>query len=109
MNKPSGPSRQSLEVVSSQGSRQRFLRGMITHDLMQRGLTFDEAYASACAIRDRCGDRETVSTAELRDFILEQLCYGDISIHPERVTCSRSYHGMGWSPMESFLLGKPHV
>lgn len=43
------------------------------------------------------------------DFILKQLCYGDMFIHPDRVTCSKSYHGMGWSPMETFLLGKPHV
>jgi hypothetical protein len=35
--------KKQLMVVSSSGSRQRFLRGMITHSLMQRGLEFDDA------------------------------------------------------------------
>ena len=39
-------------VVCSEGIRQRFLRGMITHDLVQRGLPFDDAYTVAQAIRD---------------------------------------------------------
>lgn len=60
-------------VVSSRGSRQRFLRGMITHDLVQRGLGFDDAYAVAQAIRDLVSARDEVTTAELRDLIEEQL------------------------------------
>ena len=67
-----GP-RKHLWVVCSEGSRHRFLRGIITHDLMLRGLGFDDAYAAARAIRDRLGDRDTVSTAELRDLVQEQL------------------------------------
>lgn len=43
------------------------------------------------------------------DFILQKLCFGDHSIHPDRVALSRTYHGTGWSPMDSFLLGEPHV
>ncbi len=60
-------------VVCPEGIRQRFLRGMITHDLVQRGLDFDRAYAIAHSIRDRLADREEVSTSELRDLILEEL------------------------------------
>ena len=62
-----------LWVVCSEGSRNRFLRGIITHDLMLRGLGFDDAYAAARAIRDRLGDRESVTTAEIRDLVQEQL------------------------------------
>ena len=62
-----------LVVVSSKGVQQRFLRGMITHDLVQRGLDFDDAYAVARTVRDLLADREEVSTAEIRDVIQRQL------------------------------------
>lgn len=62
-------------VISSSGVRRRFLRGMIAHDLVQRGLSFDDAYAAAQAIRDRVEGlgEETVTTAEIRDLIDKQL------------------------------------
>ncbi len=65
--------RKQLMVVCSQGIRQRFLRGMITHDLVLRGLDFDDAYAAAHAIRDRLAGRDEVSTAEIRDLLEEHL------------------------------------
>ncbi|MCP3964134.1 MAG: 2,3-bisphosphoglycerate-independent phosphoglycerate mutase [bacterium] len=65
--------RKPLAVVCSKGVHQRFLRGMVTHDLVQRGLSFDDAYAAAHAIRDRLTDHEEVSTAEIRDLIQEHL------------------------------------
>ena len=65
--------RRQLTVTCNRGERQRFLRGMITHDLVQRGLGFDLAYATASAIRDRLSDREEVSTSEIRDLIQEHL------------------------------------
>ena len=65
--------RKPLVVMCSKGVRQRFLRGMITHDLVQRGLSFDDGYAAAHAIRDRLADREEVTTAEIRDLIQEHL------------------------------------
>ena len=65
--------RKSPWVVCGEGVRQRFLRGMVTHDLVQRGLSFDDAYAVARAVRDRLEGREEVTTAEIRDLIREQL------------------------------------
>ena len=65
--------RRSLMVVCSKGVRQRFLRGMITHDLVQRGLSFDDGYAAAHAIRDRLSEHDEVTTAEIRDLIQEHL------------------------------------
>jgi ankyrin repeat protein len=42
--------------------------------------------------------------------ILEKLCYGDFSIHPDAVRRSTSDHGRGWgNGIEINLLGKPHV
>lgn len=65
--------RRPLIVVCSEGKQQRFLRGMVTHDLILRGVDFDHAYAMARAIRDKLADRDVVSTAEIRDLIDEQL------------------------------------
>jgi 2,3-bisphosphoglycerate-independent phosphoglycerate mutase len=61
--------RRGLVVVSSAGARQRFLRGAITHDLVQRGLDFDLAYAAANAVRERLSDRDEVTTDEIRELI----------------------------------------
>jgi 2,3-bisphosphoglycerate-independent phosphoglycerate mutase len=68
-----------LSVVLPSGVRQRFLRGMVTHDLVQRGLDFDSSYSIAQAIRDHLGNREEVTTSELRDMIQEELSriYGE--------------------------------
>ena len=65
--------KKQLQVVYATGMRQRFLRGMITHDLVQRGVDFDHAYAVAQTIRDYLDDRDEVTTAELRDLIQQQL------------------------------------
>ena len=60
----------SLTVISPQG-RQPFMRGVVTHELMQRGLEFDDAYAVAHAVKGRLTDRHEVSSEELWDLILE--------------------------------------
>ena len=67
------PRRKSLLVVSSDGRRRRFLRGMVTHDLVLRGLSFEPAYALAQTVREMLADRDEVTTAELRDLIREEL------------------------------------
>jgi 2,3-bisphosphoglycerate-independent phosphoglycerate mutase len=66
-------SRRQLRVVDATGRRRRFLRGMITHDLVQRGIGFDDAYRIARAIREQIGDRSEVTTAEIRAIINEHL------------------------------------
>ena len=73
------PPRRQLFVALPGGVRQRFLSGMITHDLVKRGIDFDGAYAVTRAIRGRIGDREEVTTSELKDLIEEELekVYGD--------------------------------
>jgi 2,3-bisphosphoglycerate-independent phosphoglycerate mutase len=62
-----------LVVVNSAGTKHRFLRGMVTHDLVQRGLDFEAAYAAARGVRDRLSERVEVTTAEIRQAIIEQL------------------------------------
>jgi 2,3-bisphosphoglycerate-independent phosphoglycerate mutase len=65
--------RKTLLVVSSDGRRRRFLRGMVTHDLVLRGLGFESAYAMAQTVRDLLTDLDEVSTVELRELIREEL------------------------------------
>jgi 2,3-bisphosphoglycerate-independent phosphoglycerate mutase len=65
--------RRQLQVINSEGTSHRFLRGMITHDLVQRGLSFEDAYAVARAIRGTLLDREEITTAEIRDLIEAQV------------------------------------
>jgi len=65
--------RRQLQVINSEGTSHRFLRGMVTHDLVQRGLSFEDAYAIARAIRGDLLDREEITTAEIRDLIDEQV------------------------------------
>jgi len=62
-----------LVVVDSDGKRHRFLRGMVTHDLVQRGLDFEDAYEAARAVRERLANREEVTTADIREAIIAHL------------------------------------
>jgi 2,3-bisphosphoglycerate-independent phosphoglycerate mutase len=60
-------------VVGAGGERQPFLRGMITHDLVQRGVPFADAYALARALRDELADRGEITTVELGDIVDQRL------------------------------------
>jgi 2,3-bisphosphoglycerate-independent phosphoglycerate mutase len=73
-----------LWVMSSDGSRRPYLRGMIAHDLLLRGLPFDDAYALASALRDRLASRESseISSVELEDLLQEMLA---ALLPPERL------------------------
>lgn len=60
--------RESLYVV--EGDRKvPFLRGMVTHSLLERGLTFEEAYETARAVRARIRRRKTITKAELSKVV----------------------------------------
>jgi 2-phosphoglycerate kinase len=65
--------RREIWVLTEAGSRHPFLRGMVTHDLVQRGFSFDDAYATARAVRDRIAERDEISTAELDELIARQV------------------------------------
>ncbi len=71
--KREGAVRTAIRVVDPAGGHHPFLRGMVTHDLVQRGLSFDDAYAAAHALRDRLAGKEEISTSELKDHLQQQL------------------------------------
>ena len=62
-------SQKQLVVVEDSGERRPFLRGLVTHQLLQRGLTFDDAYSIAQALRGQLSGRDEVTAAELRDLV----------------------------------------
>jgi ankyrin repeat protein len=72
--------------------------------LLEAGATIDA--------KDKNGDTPLAwASWHLRPAaILNKLCYGQFSIHPEAVKRVTSDHGLGWgNGMEINLLGKPHV
>lgn len=62
-------------LVHEQGERSPvpFLRGILTHSLQGAGLPFEEAYALADKVRAELGQRETVTTDELRQVVMDHL------------------------------------
>ena len=56
--------RGQLTVKTSKGRRHRFLRGMITHDLVQRGLDFSRAFKTAAAVREALREEYAESSKE---------------------------------------------
>ncbi len=71
-----GRKTKTLWVIDERG-RRRFLRGMITHELVSHGFAFDDAFAIASAVRDRLADRQEVKTTEIegltRDLLVRRL------------------------------------
>ncbi|MEE2775222.1 MAG: hypothetical protein VYE73_00420 [Acidobacteriota bacterium] len=59
--------------MRSDASRQPFLRGVVTRDLVRRGLPFEDAYSLARAVRARIRGRAEIETTELRELIQEEL------------------------------------
>jgi 2-phosphoglycerate kinase len=55
-------------LVEDGGTRRPFMRGILIHSLMARGLSFDEAFRAANEIRDQIRDRGVVSRLELAEL-----------------------------------------
>jgi 2-phosphoglycerate kinase len=63
-----------IQVIDdAEGTRVPFLRGMLTRSLHDAGLSFDEAYELASAIRQELGDAPEVTKEELRKRVLDRL------------------------------------
>ena len=61
-------SSKSLYVIDGK-QRVPFLRGMITHSLIERGLSFKEAYEAASLVRDCVGEKGEVNKGDLGKLI----------------------------------------
>jgi 2-phosphoglycerate kinase len=76
----SGPARSSLSErqkgriqVEDAGKRRPFMRGIMIHSLMARGIAFDEAFHAANEVRSRLGDRAVLEKSELAKMLREIL------------------------------------
>lgn len=58
-------------LVEDPGGRRPFMRGILVHSLMARGVTFEDAYATANRVHKRIRDRGTVRREELRKIVRE--------------------------------------
>ena len=52
-------------VVEDSGLARPYMRGIMIHSLMARGIAFDEAYETSQQVADRLRDRPTVDREEL--------------------------------------------
>ncbi len=60
-------------VVEEDGRRRPFMRGIMVHSLMERGVSFEEAYRAANSVRQRMRGRSVVAKEELAKALGEIL------------------------------------
>jgi 2-phosphoglycerate kinase len=60
-------------LVEDASNRRPFMRGIMVHSLMARGIAFDQAYRTANRIRERLRGRSVVPKDELAKAVLELL------------------------------------
>ncbi len=68
-------------VVEDGAGRRPFMRGIMVHSLMARGVDFEEALETAEEVRRRVGDRGTVERSELGKLIQEILGEKSVGEH----------------------------
>lgn len=76
-------------VIDPKKTAVPFLRGILTRALQDSGLGFAEAYDLASTIRQELGDRETITTRQLRALVLRHLRRSD---HREVIQRYQSPH-----------------
>ena len=60
-------------VVEESGLARPYMRGIMVHSLMARGVTFDEAYETSQAVADRLRGRPSVDRSELEGMVRDIL------------------------------------
>jgi 2-phosphoglycerate kinase len=78
------PQDESRLLVEVAGARRPFMRGIMVHSLMERGVSFDDAYRTAEKVRERVRGRGAVHTDELAKLIREILGDEALGEHPPR-------------------------
>lgn len=69
----SGDAREGRILVEGDGGRRPFMRGIMVHSLMARGISFDEAFKTANLVKERTQDRGVVARSELAKIVGEIL------------------------------------
>ena len=60
-------------IKAPEGDRVPFLRGILVQSLLSAGLSFQDAYATAQAVREGLENREEITTTELKTHVALQL------------------------------------
>jgi len=84
-----------LVVEEADGRRRPFMRGIMVHSLMERGVPFEDAYRVANQIRQRLRGRSVVAKDELAKTLQEMLGSARLeeSLQPDHITITG--HGKG--------------
>ena len=69
----SGDAREGRVLVEDDGARRPFMRGIMVHSLMARGISFEEAFRTANLVKDRTQERGVVQRTELAKIVGEIL------------------------------------
>ena len=69
----SGGAREERILVEDEGTRRPFMRGIMVHSLMARGISFEDAFRTANLVKDRTQERGIVQRAELAKLVVEIL------------------------------------
>ena len=80
-DKRAGDDKSPRTMVEDEQGRRPFMRGIMVHSLMSRGASFDDAYRSATAIRDKIRGREVVKRDEIASMV-DELLGGSIEERP---------------------------
>jgi len=70
---PGGSTGRERIFIEYDSVRRPFMRGILVHSLMARGLAFEDAYPAANAVRDRLRGRGSVTVEELNAAVQEVL------------------------------------
>ena len=82
--------RENKRLLVDHGGRKRpFMRGILVHSLMSRGLSFDEAYGVANEIRDRLLDKPLVRREQLATEIRSLLAERELPADPPTAVSPR--------------------
>ena len=80
------PKRSGTKTLVEQGGvRRPFMRGIMVHSLMARGLSFDEAYRVASQVREKVRPRAVVPRDELTELISDVVDTSELERPLERV------------------------
>ena len=60
-------------IKEPEGDRVPFLRGILVQSLLSSGLSFEDAYATAQAIREELGSKEEITATDLKAHVANQL------------------------------------
>ena len=71
LNSPAGGRRDGRVLVEDDAGRRPFMRGIMVHSLMARGVGFDEAFEAANKVREKIRGRGTVPRRELAKQVAE--------------------------------------